>query len=57
MSTSLASADAAGALTASTAGAARVARLKAQPRKQGEASFFFYEAHFKNAAVKILPGE
>jgi len=31
--------------------------LKAQPRKQGEASFFVYDAHFKNAAVKILPGE
>jgi len=47
----------ASALTASTAGAARVARLKALPRKQGEASFFFYDAHFKNAAVKVLPGE
>ncbi|WP_077034565.1 chemoreceptor glutamine deamidase CheD [Pelomonas sp. KK5] len=45
------------ALSASSAGAARVARLKTQPRKQGEASFFFYDAHFKNAAVKILPGE
>ena len=42
---------------ASNAGAARVAQLKAMPRKQGEASFFFYDAHFKNAAVKILPGE
>jgi chemotaxis protein CheD len=41
----------------SGAGAARVAQLKAQARKQGEASFFFYDAHFKNAAVKILPGE
>ncbi len=41
----------------SSPGAARVAQLKAQPRKQGEASFFFYDAHFKNAAVKILPGE
>lgn len=41
----------------SGAGAARVAQLKAQTRKQGEASFFFYDAHFKNAAVKILPGE
>ncbi|CAN5300220.1 chemoreceptor glutamine deamidase CheD [soil metagenome] len=41
----------------SGAGAERVAQLKAQPRKQGEASFFFYDAHFKNAAVKILPGE
>ncbi len=34
-----------------------VTQLKSQPRKQGEASFFFYDAHFKNAAVKILPGE
>ena len=42
---------------ANSPGAARVAQLKAQPRKQGEASFFFYDAHFKNAAVKILPGE
>ena len=40
-----------------SSGAARVAQLKAQPRKPGEASFFFYDAHFKNAAVKILPGE
>lgn len=38
-------------------GAARVAQLKSMPRKNGEASFFFYDAHFKNAAVKILPGE
>ncbi|MGD9835439.1 MAG: chemoreceptor glutamine deamidase CheD, partial [Piscinibacter sp.] len=35
----------------------RLARLKAQPRKPGEASFFFYDADFKNDAVKILPGE
>jgi len=46
-----------GAMFSSGAGAARVAQLKAQPRKNGEASFFFYDAHFKNAAVKILPGE
>jgi chemotaxis protein CheD len=38
-------------------GAARVAQLKAQPRQPGEASFFFCDAHFKTAAVKILPGE
>jgi chemotaxis protein CheD len=31
--------------------------LKSQARKPGEASFFFYDAHFKNDAVKILPGE
>jgi chemotaxis protein CheD len=35
----------------------RLERLKAQTRKPGEASFFFYDAHFKNDAVKILPGE
>ena len=26
-------------------------------RGQGQASFFFYDAHFRNDAVKILPGE
>lgn len=36
---------------------ARLDRMKAQPRKPGEASFFFYDAHFKNEAVKVLPGE
>ncbi len=35
----------------------RLERLKAQPRKAGEASFFFYDAHFRNEAVKVLPGE
>ena len=35
----------------------RLAQLKAQQRKPGEASFFFYDAHFRNDAVKILPGE
>jgi chemotaxis protein CheD len=34
-----------------------VTKLKTVPRKSGEASFFYYDAHFKNAAVKILPGE
>ena len=38
-------------------GASRLSRLKAQPRKPGEASFFFYDAFFKNDAVKILPCE
>ncbi len=32
-------------------------RLKAAPRKNGEASFFFYDSHFKAPAVKVLPGE
>lgn len=35
----------------------RLERLKAAPRKPGEASFFFYDAHFHNDAVKVLPGE
>ena len=35
----------------------RLARLKAQPRQPGEASFFWYEAQFKCEAVKVLPGE
>lgn len=52
-----AAAAGASAMSLSGAGAARVAQLKSVQRKQGEASFFFYDAHFKNAAVKILPGE
>ena len=35
----------------------RLERLKAQHRKTGEASFFYYDAHFRNEAVKVLPGE
>lgn len=35
----------------------RLERLKSAPRKPGEASFFFYDAHFRNDAVKVLPGE
>jgi chemotaxis protein CheD len=35
----------------------RLAKLKSAPRKPGEASFFFYDAFFKNDAAKILPGE
>ena len=35
----------------------RLDRLKAQHRKAGEASFFYYDAHFRNEAVKVLPGE
>jgi chemotaxis protein CheD len=43
--------------TLSPPAGSRLEQLKAQPRKPGEASFFFYDAHFKNDAVKILPGE
>jgi chemotaxis protein CheD len=35
----------------------RLERLKAAPRKPGEASFFWYETHFQSEAVKVLPGE
>jgi chemotaxis protein CheD len=38
-------------------GGPRLERLKAEARKPGEASFFYYDAHFRNDAVKILPGE
>jgi chemotaxis protein CheD len=37
--------------------AAWLDRLKKAPRKNGEASFFFFDSHFKNPAVKVLPGE
>ena len=35
----------------------RLTKLKARVPKPGEASFFFFDAHFKSEAVKILPGE
>jgi len=35
----------------------RLTALKAAPRKPGEASFFYFDAHFRNEAVKVLPGE
>jgi len=38
-------------------GSTRLERLKASPRRAGEASFFFWDAHFRNDAVKVLPGE
>jgi chemotaxis protein CheD len=45
-------------ITSSTARpGSRLEKLKSESRKPGEASFFFYDAHFKNDAVKILPGE
>ena len=39
------------------AAGAQLAALRTAPRRAGEASFFFYDAHFKNNAVKVLPGE
>lgn len=45
-------------LTSSTLNTSpRLEKLKAAARKPGEASFFFWDAHFKNDAVKVLPGE
>jgi len=35
----------------------RLERLRALPRRDGVASFFYYDAHFGNDAVKVLPGE
>jgi len=36
---------------------ARLETLRARPKKPGEASFFWYDAHFSSEAVKVLPGE
>jgi len=35
----------------------RLERLKSMPRRPGQASFFFFDAHFRSEAVKVLPGE
>ena len=35
----------------------RLDKLKALARKPGEASFCYWDAHFRNEAVKVLPGE
>ncbi|MBI5721196.1 MAG: chemoreceptor glutamine deamidase CheD [Burkholderiales bacterium] len=32
-------------------------RLRSRQRKHGEASFFYWDAHFGKEAVKVLPGE
>ena len=42
---------------AAEASPSRLERLRSAPRKPGEASFFFWDAHFRNDAVKVLPGE
>jgi chemotaxis protein CheD len=44
-------------LRATSGPGSRLEKLKAAPRKPGEASFFYYDAHFHNEAVKVLPGE
>ncbi len=35
----------------------RLDQLRARPRKPGEASFFYFDNHFRSEAVKVLPGE
>jgi len=37
--------------------ASRLERLRALPRRDGVAAFFYYDARFRNDAVKVLPGE
>jgi chemotaxis protein CheD len=54
---STSSAAGSGASRTDTGAPSRLDRLKAQSRKAGEASFFYYDAHFRNEAVKVLPGE
>ena len=43
--------------TAVAACPARFDRLRAAPRRPCEASFFYWDAHFRSDAVKVLPGE
>ncbi len=35
----------------------RLDQLKSRPHRAGEATFFYFDAHFHNDAVKVLPGE
>ena len=35
----------------------RLTQLKSVARRPGEASFFYVDTHFRNEAVKVLPGE
>jgi len=35
----------------------RIDQLKAKTPRPGEASFFYYDPHFQQIAVKVLPGE
>ena len=35
----------------------RLVQLRNLPRRPGQASFFFYDTHFRSEAVKVLPGE
>ncbi len=44
-------------MAAVAAARSRLEQLKAQPRRPGEASFFWFEPQFNCEAVKVLPGE
>ena len=64
MATFAAAGSTASASSASTAGtrpaltnSARLQQLRAAHRKPGEASFFYFDNHFRSEAVKVLPGE
>ena len=46
-----------GQATADAAPTLSLQQLKTQPRKSGEASFFFFDPHFQHNAAKVLPGE
>jgi len=43
--------------TTTAAPGSRLDKLRKQPVRPGQASFFFYDAHFHSEAVKVLPGE
>jgi len=49
--------DAFATARAPAAALSRLDALKARSSKPGEASFFYQDHHFKNDAVKVLPGE
>ena len=63
MNTTIARPAPAAATAASTGGSApaiaqrRLEQLRARPRRPGEASFYYHDSFFGNAAVKVLPGE
>ncbi|WP_066706850.1 chemoreceptor glutamine deamidase CheD [Curvibacter delicatus] len=57
MSVASASSSSVAARVLASGRVSRIDQLKAQPRKPGEASFFYAGHHFQYDAVKVLPGE
>ncbi|TNF59499.1 MAG: chemoreceptor glutamine deamidase CheD [Burkholderiales bacterium] len=43
--------------TATVSAVSGIERLRALPRKPGQAAFFYRDHHFQHDAVKVLPGE